>query len=174
MRKPILLVAAALLVFSGPAWATIVQVDASSIQGQNVLFNNAPQQGATIVGQTSQSNTLVDFTGTTVGGGTIIRSSGGQAAVEGALDSMTQTPNDTIPLSSLNFRLAAGGTFNNLELNVFGGTSTQVNFAITDNENQVTNFNNLALGNGSNFFGFQGILGEFDPFCCRDVQRWRH
>ena len=73
---------------------------------------------------------------------------------------MTQTPNDTIPLSSLNFRLAAGGTFNNLELNVFGGTSTQVNFAITDNENQVTNFNNLALGNGSNFFGFQGILGE--------------
>ena len=85
MRKPILLVAAALLVFSGPAWATIVQVDASSIQGQNVLFNNAPQQGATIVGQTSQSNTLVDFTGTTVGGGTIIRSSGGQAAVEGAL-----------------------------------------------------------------------------------------
>ena len=45
-------------------------------------------------------------------------------------------------------------------VNLFGGNATSVSFAITDDAGQVFNFANQALKNGSNFFGFQGILGE--------------
>jgi hypothetical protein len=148
---------AALLAVSLPASATIVQVAASSIQGDNVLFNAGAQTGALVTGST-QDGTLVNFTGTTFGGGTSLRANGGQARIEGALDLATNNPNDTIPLTSLNFGLASG-TFNNLEFNVFGGTATSVNFAVTDNEGDVFNFSNT-LSDGSNFFGFVGINGE--------------
>ena len=147
----------ALVLLTAPASAVIVQVDASSIQGANVLFNAGVQTGTTVTGHT-QSGTLVNFTGTTVDSGNIIRAAGGQAEIEGALDGATKNPNDTLLLASLNFGLATG-TFNNLEFNIFGGTATSVNFAVTDNENQVFNFSN-ALGNGSNFFGFLGTQGE--------------
>jgi hypothetical protein len=152
-----LVIGAVFVAISTPASATIVQVDASSIQGANVLFNVGVQTGTTVTGHT-QSGTLVNFTGTTVDSGNIIRASGGQAEIEGALNGATQNPNDTLLLSSLNFGLASG-TFNNLELNIFGGNAVSVNFAVTDNENQVFNFSNT-LGNGSNSFGFQGTLGE--------------
>ena len=148
---------AALILLCAPASAMIVQVDANSIQGDNVLFNAGVQTGQTVTGFT-QSGTEVKFTGTTVDLGNIIRASGGQAEIEGALNGATQNPNDTLLLSSLNFGLASG-TFNNLEFNIFGGTATSVNFAVTDNADQVFNFSN-SLGNGSNFFGFQGTQGE--------------
>ena len=144
-----------------PAAATITLVDASTIQGANVLFNSGDQTGTGVQGHT-QSGTLVDFAGMTIGGGDIIRANGGQARIEGALDTSTNNPNDTLLLQNLNFGLAGGGTFNNLEFNLFngGGTTGTVSFILTDNEGQTFNFDNLALKNGENFFGFLGIDGE--------------
>ena len=164
--KKLLLAGAATLtatMSSAPAQATIILVDASSIQGANVLFNSGTQTGTTVTGLTNDGLNEVVFTGTTVGGGTTIRANGGQARIEGALDTSTGQPNDTLLLSSLDFGLGDMRTFNNLELNLFGGpdgTATAANFTLTDNMGQVFNFNNVALGNGSNFFGFQGIDGQ--------------
>lgn len=141
-----------------PASATIVLVDASDIQGDNVLFNAGVQTGTEVFGAT-QAGTVVEFTGSTVGGGTTIRANGGQASVEGALDGATNNPNDTLALSSLNFGLIGGNTFNDLEFNVFGGGATSATFLLTDNEGTVFDFTR-ALGSGSNFFGFQGIDGQ--------------
>ncbi|MBU3077849.1 PEPxxWA-CTERM sorting domain-containing protein [Sphingomonas sp. XMGL2] len=143
---------------AAPASATIILVDASSIQGDNVLFNVGTQTGTTVNGFT-QGGTTVAFTGSTVGGGNIIRASGGQAQVEGALNGATPNPNDTLALSGLNFSLVGGNTFNDLEFNVFGGGATSATFVLTDDEGVVFNFVQ-ALGNGSNFFGFQGIDGQ--------------
>jgi hypothetical protein len=139
-----------------PASATIIAVDASSIQGANVLFNAGTQTGTMVTGST-QAGTLVNFTGTTVGGGNVISANGGQARVEGSLNGATQQPNDTLDLTSINFALASG-TFNNLEFNLTGASGSAT-FNITDNEGTVFNFVR-ALGNGSNFFGFVGIDGQ--------------
>jgi hypothetical protein len=158
--KGLFTAAALSLALASPAAATIVIVDASSIQGENVLFNQSVQTGTSVQGFTNQSNTGVNFTGTTLGGGNTIRASGGQARVEGSLNTATQNPNDTNLLTSLTFGLVGGVLFNDVEFNLFGGTATSASFTITDNEGQVFNFTNLALGNGSNFFGFQGINGE--------------
>lgn len=147
--------AIATAITASPASAMIIQVDASSIQGANVLFNSGTQTGTTVLGHT-QSGTDVVFAGTTVGGGTIISADGGQARVEGA---PSGSPNATLPLSSLNFHLAGASTFNNLEFNVFGGGSTSATFRLVDNAGTPFTFTD-ALGSGSNFFGFQGISGE--------------
>ena len=158
-----LMVPAATIAFvtAVPASATIELVDASSIQGANVLFNNGSQTGTLVQGST-QSGTIVNFTGTTVGGANIITANGGQARIEGDLDTSTNNPNDTLLLQTLSFGLDGGGTFNNLEFNLFngGGTTGTVSFILTDNEGQTFNFDDLALGTGSNFFGFIGIDGE--------------
>lgn len=161
MRTLALLVTVSLLAVATPAAADIIPVPASSIQGANVLFNDGTQSGSTVTGST-QAGTMVNFTGTTVGGETAIRANGGQARIEGSLDASTLNPNDTLLLQSLNFGLANGGTFNNLEFNLFngGGTAGTVNFSLTDNGGQVFDFMNLALGGGENFFGFQGVNGQ--------------
>ena len=144
-----------------PAMADIVMVDASSIQGANVLFNDGTQTSTLVVGHT-QAGTLVNFTGTTTVG-SIISASGGQATVDGNLNMLTQPPNDTNPLTSLDFSLAAG-TFNNLEFNLFGvNDGGRAFFTGIDNGGQTFTFGGttgFALGSGSNFFGFQGILGQ--------------
>ena len=142
-----------------PATASIVMVDASSIQGDNVLFNSGTQTGTSVTGHT-QSGTLVDFTGTSIGGGATIAANGGQARIEGPPNLATQNPNDTLALSSLSFSLANNHTFNNLEFNVFGGGATAVSFTLIDNVGTSFSFLNQTLKNGSNFFGFQGINGE--------------
>jgi hypothetical protein len=141
-----------------PASATIVLVDASSIQGDNVLFNNGTQTGTTVTGHT-QNSTDVNFTGTTTDSN-VIRANGGQARVEGDLNTSTQPPNDTFNLTSLFFDLANGNTFNNLEFNLLGGDATKVDFHLTDNEGQVFDFLGQPIGNGSNLFGFKGIDGQ--------------
>ena len=162
MKKYLLAAAAATsFAFAVPASATIIIVDASSIQGDNVLLDDEDQSGTMIQGST-QNGTVVNFTGTTVGGGTTIRSSSqGQARVEGALDLSTDAKNDTLLLSSLDFSLDGGVTFNDLELNLFSGGqgSGSVTFFITDNGAQVFDFTRT-LTNGENFFGFQGIDGQ--------------
>jgi hypothetical protein len=140
------------------AHATIIMVDASSIQGANVLFNSGTQTGPTVFGKT-QGGTNVVFTGTSTASN-VLQGDGGQSRVQGDLDTTTSNPNDTYLLTSLSFALANGGTFNNLEFNLFGGTATSVDFHLTDNTGSVFNFLGQALGNGSNFFGFQGIDGE--------------
>jgi hypothetical protein len=147
-------------VAASPASAVIIRVDPSSIQGANVLFNSGTQTNTTVFGNTILGNNTLSFAGGTVGGGNVISANGGQARVEGAPDTATQNPNDTLLLSSLQFALTNQATFNNLEFNLFGGTATSVTFNITDNEGQLFTFANLALGNGENFFGFQGIQNE--------------
>jgi hypothetical protein len=151
------LVAAATVV-AAPANATITLVAASSIQGDNVLFNDGPQSGDTVFGRT-QSGTTVAFTGTNIGGSTTIRANGGQARIEGALDEATNNPNDALLLSSLSFGLVGGNTFNNLEFNILGGNATSVAFALLDDMGTIFNFNR-DLGTGSNMFGFVGIDGQ--------------
>jgi hypothetical protein len=158
MRKLLVCVAFLAPFAAVPASASIILVDASSIQGDNVLFNDGTQTAATVFGHT-QAGTNVVFTGTTHGGGTIISANGGQARIEGAADASTPNPNDTLFLTMLGFNLASGGTFNNLEFNVFGGNATSATFTLLDDLGNVFNFNQ-ALGNGSNFFGFQGIDGQ--------------
>jgi hypothetical protein len=149
------LVLASAVLFTGiaasPASAVIIRVDPSSIQGANVLFNAGTQTNTTVFGNTNLGNNTVAFTGTTIGGGNVISASGGQARVEGA---------SGLSLSTVQFGLTNQATFNNLEFNLFGGTATSVTFNITDNEGQLFTFSNLALGNGENFFGFQGIQNE--------------
>ncbi len=159
MRTRLLIVAVlASAAMASPASADIIQVSASSIQGANVLFNSGTQIGTTVTGLT-QLGTNVLFTGTTLGGGNTLIADGGQARVEGALDTSTPNPNDTLLLNSINFSLAGGATFNNLEFNIFGGTATSANILITDNQGDVTPFT-VSLGNGQNFVGFQGINGQ--------------
>lgn len=158
------LVLASALLLTGlaasPASAVIIRVDSSSIQGANVLFNSGTQTNTTVFGNTNLGTNTVAFTGSTLGGGNVISANGGQARVEGASDTSTQNPNDTLLLSTIQFGLTNQATFNNLEFNLFGGTATSVTFNITDNEGQLFTFANLALGNGENFFGFQGIQNE--------------
>jgi hypothetical protein len=144
-----------LATLSAPAHATINLVSASSIQGENVLFNNGTTTGTTVFGSTNQTDTSVKFTSTSN-----LIASGGQADITGGLDLTTQNPNDTINYTNLAISLASGGTFNNLELNLFGGDATSVTFTLVDNVGTVFNFANLALSNGSNFFGFQGTDNE--------------
>ena len=152
---------AAAIALAAPASATITLVDASSIQGANVLFNTGTQTGTTVQGFTNTGNRAINFTGSTVGGGQVIRANGGQARIEGALDASTQNPNDTLLLDALEFELADGGLFNNLEFNLFGAgaTASSATFALTDNMGELFTFTQ-ALGNGSNFFGFQGVDGQ--------------
>jgi hypothetical protein len=149
------LVIASAVLFTGiaasPASAVIIRVDPSSIQGENVLFNSGTQTNTTVFGNTNLGTNTVAFTGGTVGGGNVISANGGQARVEGA---------SNLQLSTLQFGLTNQATFNNLEFNIFGGTATSVSFTITDNMGDVFTFNNLALGTGENFFGFQGIQNE--------------
>jgi hypothetical protein len=144
-------------VSSGPARADIVMVLASSIQGDNVLFNDGTQSGATVLGHT-QSGTIVEFAGTTFGGGTTITANGGQARIEGTPDAR---------LTSLNWHLQGGNTFNDLEFNIntvlngpTGGGATSVSFTLYDDSLDPFSFNNYALSNGSNFFAFQGVNGQ--------------
>ncbi len=143
-----------------PAFATIEMVDASSIQGAVVLFNNGTQTGTTVTGHT-QNGTLVNFNGSTTASN-VISANGGQAQVEGDLNNLTNNPNDTFALRTLNFALASG-TFTNLEFNLFGASNGALAFfSALDNEGQSFTFNSAgyALGNGSNMFGFRGIDGQ--------------
>jgi hypothetical protein len=128
--------------------AEIIRVDPSAIQGDNVLFNNGTQTGTTVFGNTNLGINTLAFTGTTLGGGTTVSANGGQAKVKGGGAS---------PLTSLQFGLTGLSTFNNLELNLFSGTASSVTFNITDNQGKLFTFASLALGNGQNRFGFQGI-----------------
>lgn len=138
-----------------PANATIIMVSASSIQGDNVLFNDGTQTGTTVSGFTNTTNRIVNFTG----GGATLRAEGGQAKVTGDLDRSTRPPGDTINFDMLSFQLDTGN-FNDLEFNLSGGDATAVNFTVIDDDGVSFFFNGLTLGSGSNFFGFQGIDGE--------------
>ena len=147
---------------ASPAMAGVEIVDASSIQGANVLFNSGVQTGTLVVGQT-QGGTTVNFTGTTTQSN-VIRANGGQARVEGDLDTITSNPNDTLGLTSLMFSLATG-SFTNLEFNLFGAADGGMAFfSGLDNLGNAFSFDNgglgYALGTGSNFFGFQGVDGS--------------
>jgi hypothetical protein len=162
MRKLTLLAASALAlaVVPAPAAADIVPVPATSIQGANVLFQDDVQEGTSIMGMLNDDrNTGVTFS---AGGNVITSFSGGQARISGALDTSTNNPLDTMGLTNLMFSLTDGGTFNNLELNVFGGDADEVAFTLVDNMGDIFTGAafTFALTNGENFFGFQGINGQ--------------
>lgn len=148
---------AAAIGIAGPASAEIVIVDASSIQGSNILFNSGDQSGNQVTGITNDAASApVLFTGAA---GAILNALGGQARVQGALNTATPNPNDVLPLKSLTLAMGNGGTFNDLEFNLFGGKGTTATFTLTDNAGTQFTFDR-ALSNGSNFFGFQGINGQ--------------
>lgn len=152
--------AASAIAIAGPARADIIQVDPSSIQGDNVLFNNGPQTSTTIIGST-QNGTDVAFSGSTFGGGNILYAAGGQARVSGDFDVGTPNPNDTLQLTSLSFGIDGGGLFDEVELNLFGASNgATADFILTDDGGQTFNFTNVALGNGENRLGFASVLGQ--------------
>lgn len=152
-------IAGTALASAGPAFADIVQVDPSSIQGDNVLFGGTDQTGATVTGST-QGGSTVAFTGTTLGGGTILHAQGGQASLSGDFDAGTADPNDTLGLTSVNFGLQGGGFFNDVELNLFGTSGATADFTLTDDGGQTFTFTGIALSNGENRLGFSAINGQ--------------
>jgi hypothetical protein len=162
VRKAIFVAALSTAFLSAtPAFAQVVTVPASSIQGANVLFNSGVQTGTMVNGNT-QGGTSVNFTGTTTSDD-IIRANGGQSRVEGDLDTISAQPNDTLGLTSLSIALSSG-TFTNLEFNLFGAANGGIAyFTGLDSAGAAFSFDNggagYALGSGSNFFGFQGTNG---------------
>jgi hypothetical protein len=143
------------LLVASPALADIVMVDASTIQGSNVLFNQGTQSGTSVNGFTNTNPSLqLNFTS----GGATIRANGGQARIEGDLDP-SPNPNDTVNLTQLEFVLDNGGFFDNVEFRLFGGDATTASFALTDDLGTVFNFDNVTIS-PSGFFGFQAINGQ--------------
>lgn len=131
---------------TAPAYADIVMVDASSIQGSNVLFNDEPQIGTTVNGFTNTTPSLsLDFSA----GGDVLRSNGGQARVEG----------DGANLTEFFFELTDGGTFNDVEFRLFGGRATTASFTLVDDSGTEFTFLDQTI-DPSGFFGFQGINGQ--------------
>lgn len=160
MTKSMLLMSAAAMsaALASPALADIIQVDTSSIQGREVLFNVGQQSGNSVNGfLNDKANTSVTFTGAA---GAILRANGGQSQITGDLDNSTPQPNDTIPLLGMTFGLTDNSTFNNVEFSLFKGSATNVNFSLVNESGQTFTFDNLALGVGENKFGFQAINGQ--------------
>lgn len=157
MRNSYLIVALSVSAgLAAPAYADIVMVSPSSIQGQNILFNDGVQTGTTVNGFTNSTPSLsLDFTS----GGAVLRANGGQARIEGALDDTTNPPNDTVNLTQLAFALTDGGTFNELEFRLFGGNATTASFTLIDDGGQTFTFLNQAI-TGDGRFGFRGINGQ--------------
>lgn len=159
MNKILMTGAAAFgMALSAPAMADIVQVDANSITNTNVLFNGADQSNNIVQGVLNNAfSTPLTFTGA---GGAILRASGGQASITGDLDGATNSPNDTLELFGLSFGLTSNATFGNVEVNLFKGTADAVTFTLVDDGGAVFTFDNLALGNGQNRFGFAAVAGQ--------------
>lgn len=159
MKSFLLMSAAALgAAMTTPAFADVVQVSPSSIQGSEVLFTGGQQSGNSVNGQlNNQANTGVTFTGAN---SAILRARGGQSQITGDLNTATQPPNDTIELNGLSFGLTDNSLFNNVEFSLFKGTASSVDITVLDNGGQTFSFTNLALTNGENQFGFQGINGQ--------------
>lgn len=160
MTKSILFASAVVLGagLASPAFADVIRVSPSSIQGSEVLFNVGQQSGNSVNGFLNNSaNTSLTFTGAA---GAILRASGGQSQITGDLNGGTPNPNDTIELNGLSFGLTDATTFNNVEFSLFKGSASAVNISVVDDGGQTFSFNNLALGNGENQFGFQGINGQ--------------
>jgi hypothetical protein len=147
------------IAFAAPAQADIIMIDASKIQGQNILFNKDDQTAALVNGFTNSNPALsVDITS----GGAIVFANGGQARVEGNLDTSTENKNDRVNLTQFELDLTSGGTFNELELRLFqgqGSTATTASFTLIDNAGDEFTFNNQALV-GDARFGFRGIKGQ--------------
>jgi hypothetical protein len=131
-------------------------VDASSIQGDNVLFNKGEQSGDTVSGFTNSTPQV----GVNIrSGGATIRASGGQARVTGDLNEDTNSPEDTVNLTQFQLELANGGTFNDLELRLAGGNANRASFTLIDDGGMVFNFNDQVIS-GDGRFGFRGIDGQ--------------
>ncbi|HEV2569709.1 PEPxxWA-CTERM sorting domain-containing protein [Sphingomonas sp.] len=158
--QPISFAAAAVAIGVGiaaPAQADIVQVDASAIQGKNILFNAGTQNATTVVGLT---NSTPQFSVDITSGGAILRASGGQASVSGALNGATKNPNDTINLTQFQLELTQDGlTFQDVEFRLFGGDATEADFTLIDDAGTVFTFNDQAI-TGDGRFGFQAINGQ--------------
>jgi hypothetical protein len=158
--QPISFAAAAVAVGIGiaaPAQADIVMVDASAIQGKNILFNNGTQNATTVVGFTNSTPSFsIDITS----GGAILRASGGQASVSGALDASTQNKNDTVNLTQFQLELTQDDlTFGDVEFRLFGGDATEADFTLVDDAGTTFTFNDQAI-TGDGRFGFQAIKGQ--------------
>jgi hypothetical protein len=145
---------------AAPASADIIPVPASSIQGDNVLFNDDKsfETGTEVDGFTNDGRTSLTFKSTET-----LRAGGGQAEITGDLNAVTSNPNDTLGITNLTFALTDGGTFNNVELSLFAGTATKVAFTLIDNMGTIfsgADFTFALDANGENRVGFQAINGH--------------
>jgi hypothetical protein len=112
--------------------------------GETVQFPTTNVPGNTVVGETNQSDTPVNFTSTE----TIVAPSAGQARVEATDGS----------LNDISVALDPGQTFNHLIFNPFDG-SGNATVTVTEDNGDVSAFV-YALGNGQNFLTISAINGQ--------------
>ena len=112
--------------------------------GETVQFPTTNVPGNTVVGETNQSHTPVNFSSTEE----IVAPSGGQARVE-ATDGT---------LNDVSIALNPGETFNHLIFNPFDGDGT-AHVTVTEDNGDVSVFD-YALGNGQNFLTISAINGQ--------------
>lgn len=132
-----------------PAGATIIiGTGAGTVQpDENVLFNNNPADGLSILGVTNDTNTLVLFTG-----GETLHGNGGQArlqAATGGLDTSFSYLGTTGQLLGVDLNDAMMG-FTSAEFRVFGGTATRL--TITAYDTTGTAFTNAFAIPANGFF----------------------
>lgn len=149
------LVALAVLAGASSAQAAITLVNPSSIDGANIRFGSGYTTGTSVFANTETGQQIV-FTA----GGALLRADGPHANIEGALDAATHDPNDTLPMNRLEIFLTDGGTFDNVELSLFGTHARTVSFSLVDNAGDILQFGDLALRTGENRFGFAGTQGQ--------------
>jgi hypothetical protein len=97
---------------------------------ENVLFNNNPPNGTTVLGVTNQTATSVSFTG----GATLV-ANGGQArlgALSGAISALNPAAGG-LPASQLIIDLTNPAlAFTSAEFRLFGGTATTASVSVLD------------------------------------------
>lgn len=148
---------AALLALALPAAASVIITSGPGVlqPAENVLFNNGPVAGLSLLGITNQTNTLVRFTG----GETLI-AAGGQAR----LDTMDDTISSPFTFNSRTNQLVgvdladAGLAFTQTEFRLFGGTATSATLTFVDTAGEVFT-QSLAIPS-SGFFSAQAIDGQ--------------
>ena len=129
-----------------PAGATITVINSQGVNPtQNVLLNNG-QTGATITGNTNQSNTSVTFQ--SLNAEALVAPSNGQARVESADGTL-----DTLAY----YLTAPGFGFTQTEFNLFFAVGQTNSVTIFVNG---TSYGSFGIGNGSNWFGVTATGGD--------------
>ena len=149
--------AAFLVAAASPAAATVIlDVGPGVLQpDENLLFNNDPDPGNPIEGQTNQTGTLV-----TIEGGETLRPEGGQARLDTNDGQISSTfTYRGIANQLLGFDLSDPAlAFTSTEFRVFRGTATEITLTFVDTAGEVFTETFTRLPNG--FFNAIAIDGQ--------------